>query len=677
MKINLSEFAIKIRTDVITPESPAYRPPSWPPPRDWPVALDANGAVVSRWGDPIWDLSPWVGKRTTFNFGDGRPMQQFGRKPPVSIDTENADLLRMLATWLIWGPRAAPALNTVADAFKRLRGIVSLCSRNGISAAALMRFPRVLEKVPSVMSPSKYETTLALLHRLYDSRETLGFAIVDPIGLKRLADAEPPHDVVQTPYIPPRIWLYQVTRLRECLTDFLAHREQLEALFRFCLNSYIKAHGSLEAALAPERALGQNPFHSRSKAYQGPFYETAARFGVAQLLTKWIDRDQESLTVREISSYFSLVTHAGAAYIANFTLQRKEEVCSLRAGCLLWDVDEQFGPVPIICGETTKTDPDSDARWVASPSVEAAIEAMSTIAHLRMECDRANPHFRPTKTDQANPYLLSLATEPWGTQPGKACPYTARPVIRHLDAILGNYELLLDREQMRITPEDLRVALRLTPNLKEEDGFAVREIWPLAWHQYRRTGAVNMFASGDISDSSMQQQMKHSTRLMPLYYGRNHSRLHFNKDVEGAVITAMYQSQAALIKSAASDDRFVSPHSAGRREALAVNVLSAKDTKDLIAMAKRGTVAFREHRLGGCMKVGTCEYGGIESVTRCGGGDGGAPCTDVLYDRNKEAQVRADMHKVAELIKLAPAGSPRYNALSQERQAMENYLNAI
>ena len=105
MKANLTELTIKIRTDLVTPKSPAYRPPSWPPPRDWPVVIDKNSAIVSRWEDSIWDFTPWTGKRVFLNFRDGKADQRVGRRA-FSIDTENADLLRMLATWFIWGPRA-------------------------------------------------------------------------------------------------------------------------------------------------------------------------------------------------------------------------------------------------------------------------------------------------------------------------------------------------------------------------------------------------------------------------------------------------------------------------------------------------------------------------------------------------------------------------------------------
>ncbi len=673
---DLQEFTFGIESDLVTPTSPNYRLPFWPPSRDWPVVIDKNGQVISRWGDARWDLAPWSGEAKHINFGDGEVRDRRESKP---LDAENADLMRMIATWLIWGPQAAGAVSTVFTNFYILKSVFALSSRNGISTANLMRFPKVFEQVPKVIAPGNYEAVITLLHRLYDARDEIGFTVVDSDGLKRLAAAAPGHEHVQTPYIPPRIWLYQVARLRECLTEFLAHREQIESLFQFCLDVYIEKLGSLENALAPtkNRRDKRNPFDSdfrNLKDYPGSFAKVAERFGVAEILTKWVDTYKSSPKVNALSTYFSIVTYAGLAYVCNFTLQRREEVASIKTSCLLWEEDEKLGRIPIICGETTKTGLDSDARWVASPSVEVAIQALSTIARLRMTCDRANPVIQATAEDQRDPYLLSTGSEPWGAS---ARPYNIRRrLLGFKELASGVCRKLFAPEHMKITVEDLAVARRLTPNLPEAL-FAIGKVWPLAWHQYRRTGAVNMFASGDISDSTMQQQMKHSSRLMPLYYGRNHGRLHLNKEVQAAVVMAMYQAQAEMLKVVATDDRFVSPHTPERRETLAASVLSVKDTKDLIKLAKKGVVAFREHRLGGCMKAGACEYGGIESVARCAGGDGDKPCTDVLYDRNKEPRVRADMRRLDEEIKMLPLGHPRSNALVQERQAMENYLNAI
>ena len=629
MTVALHELSLKVDAPAVTEAAANYRPSTWPPPRDWPVVVDKEEKVVSRWGDSVWDLTSWSGKPVKLNFGDG----ETGSSEP--IDVENADLLRLVMGWLIWGPRAYKTTGTILNKFISLRPVFVLSSQNGISASALMRFPTVLERLPERIAPSKWDETIAVLHRLYDAREALGFTIVDATVLKRLAEIANDHVTVQTPYIPPRIWVYQVGRLRECLEDFLAHKAQVEASFRFILDAYSVNYGSLKASLAEGKDGSKGPFAAGSEnrpgcKYLGPFIKTADRFGIANLLTKWFAGERETPRVSVFSSYLNLVTFAGLAYIANFTLQRKEEVAALRASCLTWEQDEKLGRVLIISGETTKTDPDSDARWVASPSVILAIEALTAIARLRMLCDAENPNIEPTASDQADPYLHTSSTEPWGF--GRPRPYDVHASLKDLQDVAKRYPLLFDAAQLRITSEDLKLARRLTPNLPEEF-FAVNKAWPLAWHQYRRTGAVNMFASGLISDSSMQQQMKHSTRLMPLYYGRGHGRLHLNEEVEQAVVKAMYESIAHKLKDVVSD-RFMSPHSSERKDAIAVNVLSAKDVKTLAAWAKVGKVAFREHRLGGCIKPGPCEYGGIESVARCGGGDGGKPCTDVVWWSN-------------------------------------------
>lgn len=677
MKTDILEMTFGIQSELVTSTAVNFRPPSWPPPRDWPVVIDKDGSVLAYWGDSMWQLTPWADRPVILDFGDGAVAKRKGVK---SIDPVNADILRIISTWLIWGPLAARSVSTAYRKFRIVRAIVSLCSNNGISAATLMRFPKVFDKVKESVSPSDYDFIVSLFHSLYDARETLGFTIIDADGLRRLANTSPNHRPVQTPYIPPRIWLYQITRLRECLTDFLKHEEQIKACFQFCLDSYIKKNGTLEAALSPKKTpTTRSPFVS-GLSYQpdfaGTFFEVATRFGIAELLAKWVNSPQNKAELDSLSIYFSIVTIAGLAYICNFTLQRKEEVASLRANCLTWDEDETYGRVPIICGETSKTDPDSDARWIASPSVEVAIQALSTIALMRMTCDQANPVARPNPSDQANPYLYSSPTEPWSTGSGKSRAYEIRSPIRSIVEMMDQYVNLFDVEKLKITAEDLEIARRLTPNLPEKE-FAVGKVWPLAWHQYRRTGAVNMFASGDISDSTMQHQMKHSSRLMPLYYGRNHSRLNLNQEVQATVVMAMYQAQVEIAKVVITTDRFISPQAPERKEALADNILSVKDVKDLIAMAKKGTIAFRENRLGGCMKAGNCEYGGIESVARCAGGDGHKPCNDVLFDRKKEPQVRADLRRVLEEIALLSAGQPRYKALIEEQRAMENYLDAI
>lgn len=67
----LTTLGLSIESPLAVPGASNYRPESWPPSPDWPVVIDAQGKVISRWGDPIWRLDPWAKKALTLNFGDG------------------------------------------------------------------------------------------------------------------------------------------------------------------------------------------------------------------------------------------------------------------------------------------------------------------------------------------------------------------------------------------------------------------------------------------------------------------------------------------------------------------------------------------------------------------------------------------------------------------------------
>ena len=673
MRLKLAEWGLACKEDWITPKSRSFRPDSWPPPRDWPVYESRDGTDVDHWGNPTWRLP---GGHRFLNFGDGPD----GTGKVEQIDTANADLLRRVMTWRMFGPAALKNSSTLIGEISRIRHLFALCSREGILASDLMRFPNVFEQLPGLLPPSSYETTIAQLHRLYDAREILGFVLVDRNGLKRLAQAQPDFDGVQTPYIPPRIWAYQVNRLKECLDDFMAHKAQVEACFTFCVDRYIANHGSLANAFnaAKKGHTVYNPFNKeclqyRRCSYAGTFAETAERFGIHDLLGRWLGSSSSRGDVRGFSSYLGLVGFAGSAYIANFTLQRKEELNALRMDCLVWEEDEKFGRVPIIRGETTKTDPDSDARWVTSRSVEVGVEALRFITCLQIPLLQGNPSAHLPPAIATNPYLLNVGMEPWGT--GVISKYEPRRPLNHFKGYLRNWKNLFDPEQLRITKDDLRIARRLTPNLPE-NRFAVGKVWPLSWHQFRRTGAVNMFSSRRVSDSTMQWLLKHLTQFMPLYYGRNHRRLRLNDEVESAVITEMYRAMGASLFEAMGE-RFVSANSPDHKQSMVVNLISLNNMKQFEKYARNGSASFRRNLLGGCMKGGACEYGGYETIAHCTSAGGGKPCTHLLYDREMKPQILEDIIKIDREMEPLPRNSPRYRYLIAERQGMESYLNVI
>jgi len=183
-----------------------------------------------------------------------------------------------------------------------------------------------------------------------------------------------------------------------------------------------------------------------------------------------------------------------------------------------------------------------------------------------------------------------------------------------------------------------------------------------------------MFASGLLSDSSIQVIMKHMTLFQTNYYGRNFSRLRFSEEFEQISTAARYEVLARQFRELVTD-RYVSPLGEQRKEEI-VRVIPIREYKALVKAGSTGHIAFRETRLGGCARAGYCEYGGIESVTKCAGGDNTGPCNDALYDRNRRAAVSRELKGINAKIAEAKTGSPRKRALENEAKALRNYLNA-
>ncbi|MNZ44558.1 Phage integrase family protein [compost metagenome] len=561
-----------------------------------------------------------------------------------------------------------------------LKGIFSFCTEKGILATDLIRYPKLIDELAEEVAPSSAALLVIELHRLWDAREYIGLYIMDINAIQRLRNKLPEHQLEQTPYIPPRIWSYQIQRLKSCLDEFIFHKSQVEACFDFCIEAYVRNFGSLENF--SHRTTGsRNPFNTtrykrsgkRNKCiFHDAFSYTAERFGIGDLLQKWIACPSKDYNINVLSTYLSLISYAGLIYIANFTLQRISEAMSLKSDCLLFEFDENLGRIPIIVGETTKTVEDSDARWPTSPSVAVAVEAMSTISKMRMKCAYLLPSLEFTESEIQNPFLFTRCLEPWHAK-ARRKPDT-QVIHSSYDAIIRRFPRLFEDHELLITEEDLRIAKLFTPNLGEK--YAIGKIWPLAYHQLRRTVAVNMFASNMLSNSSVQFLMKHASRAMPIYYARGYSRLLLNKEVESTLISTMYETLSHHIKLALSD-RFVSPLGSDRKDSILVNIVSDKDLKNLLILAKNGQISVRETRLGACTHRGICTYGGIESISRCAGGDGLSPCADALYDRQKESEIIKELTVITDQIKQYPPDSPRYKALEAERNGLENFLDAI
>lgn len=657
--MNVNNLRFMSPTMLVTTESSAYRPPSFPPPDDWVMSVDEKGRDLSRFRDDFWDYRAFE-RSATFNFGKDK------------ISDANVQIVKQVMFLVLYHPALYPGkIRSCAYNFQCINKIAKVCDDAGILMTDLPRFPRIYQNVADVLQGASYKTYLNFLHKLRIHGEVLNFEIVDERTLAYLASQQKNWEKIQTPYIPPRIWSYQISRLNECLDDFLEHQTVIEEAFSWISNAYEHNLAAVPKFDQYQSPFSQHRFYTKRRIlYNGGFDDFLTEYRLLELFDKWMGVEKQR-SVAQFARYFNMVRDAALLYILNFSLQRVSEAMSLRSDCFIIEHDERLGKIALIVGETTKTDPDDDARWVVPKTVKKAVDVATKIARLRMRyC---------VEDAKASVPLALTATEPWTPNKRNFRNVKGEAVVQlRFGPFISLYPYVFDPQKITVTESDWKVAVSMTPNIHKKTGFGIGHPWPFAIHQLRRTTNVNMFASNMVSDNSLQWVMKHLSRNMTIYYGRNHTNLRLNSDAETAVLVESYKViYRQLVDVVIDNIEHVRPHQREVIPSQVIDLVEAREEQQLTKLIKQGAVGCRRTLLGYCLKAGSCEYGGIESVTKCAGGDGGGVCTDAIFARKNEAKLKhlKSVHE-NQMASLDPI-SPRYSALKQEVYAIEVYLNVI
>lgn len=203
-------------------------------------------------------------------------------------------------------------------------------------------------------------------------------------------------------------------------------------------------------------------------------------------------------------------------------------------------------------------------------------------------------------------------------------------------------------------------------------------MWPLTFHQLRRTGVCNMLASGLVSEASLRYQLKHLTIVMTRYYGQNYFRLKgkLTDEATGFFLREMYQAIKRGFEEL-SGGQFISPHGQKRKDQI-LRPITELDHKELLEAAESGTITYRETLLGGCTQV-TCVYGGITNIANCMGtaGDSSKPCDRLIIDKGKRSIVAKLIDELDAQLGQVPSSSPLWQSLIVNRKAAEEAINVI
>ena len=674
-----SDFTMKLLHPSITPESPHFRLAQWPPPDDWPAVIGPKNEIISRVGDARYDFTSFsvLGERIVINFTQGSDSE--GK---LTFDDVNAGLYRRVVNWWMWADRRRLTAKSLHGYAHRIKPLFVLCCREKIAASEIHRFPHIVDKLVGRVHPSTANEFLTMVREFWSVRDQIGFVLLDERGMERFEAGLPDHKTRQTPYIPPRIWIYQNNRLRQFLEDFLIHQAKIEAVFNLALDTYLKNFGSAEVLFArrntPEGVSNlRSPFIPLTKGsgliYLGSFMEVTERYGIADLLNRWHHlegKPNNNYGIKRLSRFMGMAMFVGHKYLLNMSGMRSIEARSLRTNSFEEENDPEFGQIFLLVGETTKTVQDSDARWVTSKTAKLAIDVMACVAKLRASAKALNPFAQASPSEKDYLLLTGASTEPWTHIKELGFPNLA------YDLWESRYPALFDRAELTIQEADLRIARLVTPTL-DPDRFAVGRVWPLSNHQLRRTLAVNMSASDEVSDVTLQYQLKHLRRAMALYYGQGFSRLRLNMKYTSEYLRTAYE-MLRLQLNELFDSRYASPFGDTHKINLLKRIspeqrqpMNPRDSDRLEQLSKNGGASFRRTLVGLCLKDAPCEYGGIQNIIFC------SSCDKALGDKNRLPQIKQLRRNIEIQLKEVQPDSPESESLQLQLRSAEVFIRVL
>lgn len=638
--------------------------PQFPPSDDFPVCISKRGVILARFKDDCWPMQEWLGKVFTFRFG-----RESTSKVSPWLSEKESYFFKLIVVLMMWVAPGGLTPSTLQSRYGKLRKLFKFCAENGISVAELYKFPHLVSSFTSQSLPYVSQF-VSPLRSIYNYQDVLGFKILNLRQIGELFLAGKARKSRQTPYIPSRISQAHLLRALELMNDYNAHATAFENLYAYVWGAYVDNNGAAVnwcgKLICPFNKSAIGP----GAVYYGAFVKAAERFGVKDVLFKWMSRRPggcPKIDLITLSSFLSCVVLAGSTCISSLSAMRKEEINKLRIDC--FEAREtDLGTVCYLSGETTKSIKDDDARWVTCQDTLKAVSAMASIAKLRMTAaiELGVDH---SADEVNNPYLICRAYEPWSKEWGKdRSVQTGLRKAISASSFYKNCPILFLPNDTVITKEDFEEALKVNPDLNIKR-FAVGERWPFAFHQFRRTLMVNASLSRLVSPQSMQYQLKHLYLSMQMYYGQNHSGLAFDSKAKEEFIETSYEMMAYRIGELKSP-KFVSTISALHKER-AISYYEGKTVKQLTKMARLGAMSVKETIMGICLNTEPCEFGSADFVLGCNECTSGLACKDNLpLIKKVDDRLKSQLDSTKE-------DSPRKDALRVQYEFTQKLINVV
>ncbi|MCH4563883.1 hypothetical protein MKP05_12185 [Halomonas sp. EGI 63088] len=633
------------------------------------ISRDKEGNPLSRYGDDIWDLTPYAVKTVKLDFYVVFDLKKHEKKNPLMHKIANE--MKQLMWLFMWEPFHNSGLSykpgTLRNYLGALRGVAEIAYGEHRSLQNIHESPIAFHKVFSSIEVAGSTRTVA--RQLNTWANTVSFIsqrynlelpqLFELKNLRRIHESIPKrskgHSQTRTPLIPARLYAQLLSDSQKMVNDFLEVSDKLlEMMARYQEEPsfwIVPTHTILESGnpytnwrTATFYRRWKDRFGSASAPASTEFKWTTPEEAVTEYgLTEYFEKHPISTAHAHgsntyswvgLSALLSAIQTGARTLIFAYTGQRLHENRVLTFGCLSSMTIKDLGEFPLIMGRTSKMTNNNYSEellpWATSKEAIPAIKAAEKIAKFAV----TSIHRRNIDEldDSAIPLFIGLVPDK------QSSAHFNLPVSGYLESAEGRANFLktanLDQSVYVTSEADMKELcdFDVYRNWRNDRKVKKGKVWPFSSHQFRRATAVYSARSGIVSLPSLKFQFKHLHIAMTMVYRENalfaKNILAETPDPGTHAIISDFMAEINMImatgfKSHIVDSKDSLTGGAGARfQQMKASVYPKYwDSEEELAKAiNNGTMRWEQVPTGGCMKIHTCKHKGIDDVLPCRSG---------------------------------------------------------
>jgi len=631
-----------------------------------------NGAILSQFGDDVWDFSPYSPKcHCKLNFTSWLKSAGMDDFLFAQIRAE----MKKIIFALLYIKIGASIIKSIEQRHLVLRQFAAIAYRNGCTLTQLFSDEAYIVKVQDAyvgVSYQKISHIKAFLTDCFVMQQQYpllipAFCTYHPIEhLAKLAAQlrlQSGKVGAQTKLIPSRIYIALINALAEKLNEFNQYAPALKEWFQ-------------RIQQEPSFARMPREFSDYKKAVS--FVDARDLLGLTALFENHQIRKHANLT-----RYMTVIQGMAKLWMHLFSGMRDNEVNQLSYDCYQ-KVQSNEHNVHVLMGYTSKLHGggNKSTYWITFEDIQFGVCAAQSIGEIYA---LLNPHY-----EFSNPSEYPL----FPTRYSQKHRHKNNRNIEHETDFISNFSGAPTRTQsnfnlyrsailtmfgkaLRICESDLAEleAFDGFRNWREEKDCQIGEYWNICTHQFRRSLAVYGARSGMIGLGALSVQYKHLTEAMTLYYRNNAV---FAPNILASDRELEYQR---LVHSYAQFEEGIINSSSRLLGGAGTYLQLQKDREQLLKVfpnrdeaikrMKKGEIAYKPSLFGACTNSDACEKISFTAMTSC------LSCAHAVFDAGSAEKMQKAVQQLQRMRDVQAQGSLLYGQMDSDIMALHKTIQKI